>query len=80
MVKYTSSSLIDRYKAWIVAGRFTQFHSINYEEKFFLTLQLKSLRILLSFAGYFRFKFEQIDILDAYFKDNLNKTTYIKIL
>lgn len=49
-VKYTSSGLIDRYKARLVARGFTQKHGIDYEETFTPTLRLESLRMLLAFT------------------------------
>ncbi len=33
----------------------------------------------MAFATYFGFEVEQIDVLDAYLKDDLNETIYIEI-
>ncbi len=77
--KYTLSSLIDCYKARLVARCFTQIHNIDYKETFFPILQLELLSMLMVFAAYFGLEVEQIDIPDAYLKGNLNETIYMEI-
>lgn len=79
-VKYTSSGLIDRYKARLVAQGFSQIHGIDYEETFAPTLRMESLRMLLAFAAYFGFEIEQIDVPDAYLKSDLIEEIYMEIL
>lgn len=78
-VKYTSSGLIDRHKARLVARGFTQVYGIDYEETFAPTLRMESLRILLAFAAYFGFEIEQMDVPDAYLKGDLTEEIYMEI-
>ena len=78
-IKYTSSGLIDRYKARLVARGFTQVHGIDFEETFAPTLRLESLRMLLAFAAYFGFEIEQMDVPDAYLKGDLKENIYMDV-
>ena len=79
-IKYTLFGLIDRYKARLVARDFTQVYGIDYKETFSSTLRLESLRMLIAFSAYFGFEVEQMDIQNAYLKDDLNETIYMEIL
>lgn len=78
-MKYTYNNLVDRYKARLVAQGFTQIFGVDYEETFSPTLCPESLRMLFSFAAYFGFMIEQMDVPNAYLKEDLEEEIYMEI-
>ena len=78
-MKYIFTKKIDRYKTRLVVENFSQMQNIDYDEIFSSTLRLNSLRMLLAFAAHFDYEIKQINISNAYFKENLKKIIYIKI-
>lgn len=67
-VKYNSNSSIERYKAKLVAQRFSQIQGIDYKETFALIIKCKSPRIFLAIATMLKMIFIQMDVIDAYLK------------
>lgn len=78
-VKYTSSNLIDRYKARLVARGFTQKYGIDYSETFAPTLKFESLQMLLAFSIYYGLTIHQMDVPNAYLKGDLQEEIFIEI-
>lgn len=78
-VKYTSSNLVDRYKARLVARGFIQIYGIDYSETFAPTLKFELLRMLLAFAAYHNLLVHQMDVPNAYLKGDLQEDIYMEI-
>lgn len=65
-VKYHPDGLVARYKARLVAQRYSQIPSIDFNETFAPTVQRESLSIFLAISALFGFLVEQIDIVGVY--------------
>jgi hypothetical protein len=77
-VKYTTTGLIDCYKARLVAQGFKQIPGDDYLETFSPTIRSESLRILLAISAYEDLEVRQIDIVSAYPRSKLHATIYMK--
>jgi cell division protein ZapA (FtsZ GTPase activity inhibitor) len=65
-VKYTPTSLIDRYKARLVAQGFSQSLGDDYLKTFSPTIKAESLRVLLAINALKDLEIRQVDIVSAY--------------
>ena len=54
-------------------------HEIDFEKPFSSILRFESLKMLLTFATYHNFEIEQMNVSDAYLKNDFKKTIYMKI-
>lgn len=75
-VKYYLDGLIERYKARLVAQRFSQVHGINYTETFAPIVRHKSLRIFLAIAAMLKMILIQIDIVGEYLESVFDQKKY----
>ena len=78
-VKYTSSGLVNRFKARLVARGFTQIEGIDYDETFAPTLHYESLRLLLFLAVENNWQIQQMDVDNAYLAGHLNEEIYMEL-
>ncbi|RDY06106.1 hypothetical protein CR513_09955, partial [Mucuna pruriens] len=60
-VKCKFGKTFDRYKARLVAKRYTQTYGIDYEETFVLITKMNTLRIILSLVTHFGWNLQQFD-------------------
>jgi hypothetical protein len=77
-VKLTSTGLIDRYKARLVAQGFSQVPGDDYLETFSPTIRGESLRTLLAIAAYDDLEIRQIDVVSAYPRSELHAEVYMR--
>lgn len=78
-VKYTSSGLVDRYKARLVARGFMQTYGVDYFETFSPTLRFESLRLILFYALALALQIHQMDVPNAYLRSDLEEEIYMEI-
>ena len=81
-IKYNKNGLIERYKAYLVAQRFSQQEGINYEATFAPTIQKEFLRIYLTIVAAMNLELHQMDVVAAYLISNLEaegQEIYIRI-
>lgn len=65
-MKYHPDRSVERYKARLVAQKYSQIPGIDFNETFAPIVRRESLRIFLAISALFRFLVEQIDIVGAY--------------
>jgi len=62
-----------RYKARLVAKRYTQRESIDYNEKFSPVVKHSSIRILLALIAQYELKLDQLDVKTAFLYGDLEE-------
>jgi Reverse transcriptase (RNA-dependent DNA polymerase) len=70
-VKYNIDGSIERYKARLIARRFTQIYGQDFEETFALTIRIDSLRMLMAIMVVEDMEVEQIDVNNAFTESKL---------
>ena len=63
--------MIERYKAHLIAQRFSQQEGIDYEETFAPTVQKESLRLYLTIVAAIDLELHQMDVVAAYLISDL---------
>ena len=76
-VKYNPDSLLERYKAPLVAKGFTQTYGIDYSETFAPMAKLNRVRVLLSIVANLDWTLQQLDVKNAFLNGDLEKEVYI---
>jgi len=77
-IKYNLDGNISKYKAHLVAKRFTQIVSLDFEEIFSPIVKINSKRILLTLAAHFDFEVHQFDIKTTFLHGILHENIYMK--
>nr|GEV72910.1 retrovirus-related Pol polyprotein from transposon TNT 1-94 [Tanacetum cinerariifolium] len=67
-----------RYKARLVARRFTQQAGIDYNEVFSPVVRHTSIRVIISLTACEDYELEQLDVKTAFLHGNLEETIYIR--
>ena len=67
-----------QYKARYVARRFTQIHSLDYDETFSPTTRFTSIRTVPQKAANEKLQIHQVDVKGAYLNAPMNKDIYIQ--
>jgi len=78
-VKYKVDGTVEQYKAWLVAKRYTQTYSIDYQETFSPVAKLNTIQILLSFVANLDWPLYQFDIKNAFFHGDLDEEVYMDV-
>ncbi len=60
--KYHDDGTIAKYKARLVARRFSQVEGLNYGETFFHVVKITSLRILIALIAIYDYHIHQMDV------------------
>jgi hypothetical protein len=60
--KYHADGTIAKYKARLVARRFSQVEGLNYGETFFHVVKITSLRILIALIAIYDYHIHQMDV------------------
>ncbi len=75
-VKYHPDGSVARFKARLVAQRFSQVQGIDFSETFALTVKRESLRIFLEISAMLGFVIHQVDIIGAYLESLLDDNEF----
>jgi hypothetical protein len=77
-MKYTLISLIDCYKAKLIAQGFSQSLGDDYLETFSPTIKAESLKVLLALSALKDLEIKQVDVVNAYPRAQLHATVYMR--
>ena len=76
-IKYTPSGEIEKYKARLVAKRFSQTKGIDYNETFAPVAKFNSIRTLLALAAHYDLEVHQMDVKLAYLNRDLEEEIFM---
>ncbi|GAA0160001.1 transmembrane signal receptor [Lithospermum erythrorhizon] len=76
-IKYNENGIVERYKAKLVAKRYTQTYGIDFSETFAPIAKMNTIRILLSLAANLDWELHQLDIKNAFLNDDLEEEVYM---
>ena len=72
--------MVEKYKAHLVAKRYSQIEGIEYGEIFSPVAKLTSIRCVLSMAASYVLEVEQLDVKTTFLYRDLEEETYMKQL
>jgi uncharacterized membrane protein YbaN (DUF454 family) len=78
-IKYKSDGTIERYKARLVAKRYTQTYGIDYYETFALVAKMNTVRILFSIVVNLRWNLYQMDVKNIFLQGTLEEEVYMDL-
>ena len=76
-IKTRSDGYIERYKARLIAKRFTQEYGIDYEKTFASIARISSVRALLTVAAASKWDLFQMDVKNAFLNGDLSEEVYM---
>lgn len=79
MIKYKSTSEIEKFRAKLVAKRFSQKEGIYYQETFIPVVEIVTLRIVLSIATSKGWHIHQMDVFNTFLQSDLHDKIYIEL-
>jgi len=77
-LKYHPNDSVDRYKARLVAKRYTQTYDVDYFETFALVARLSFIRILFFVAVNMEWPLFQLDVKNTFLYGNLKERVYME--
>jgi hypothetical protein len=78
-IKTRSNGTVNRYKAHLVAKRFTQEYGIDYEETFAPVARLSSVRTLIAVSASGHWPLFQMDVKNAILNGELTEEVYMQL-
>jgi Reverse transcriptase (RNA-dependent DNA polymerase) len=78
-IKYNCDGTIERYKARLVAKRFTQTYGLDYQETVAPVAKMNTFRILLSVATNLGWTLSQMDVKNTFLQDTLDEEVYMTL-
>jgi len=77
--KHKPNETIDKYKARLVAKRYTQTEGIEYFETFSLVVKITTIQFILSLASAKGWILHQLDVNNAFLHGDLDEEIYMAI-
>jgi len=78
-IKADTDGMVIKFKARLVAKRYSQRHGLDYDEVFAPVAHMTSLRTVLALAAQQNLILEQIDIVAAYLNGVLDETVFMEV-
>ena len=78
-MKYIVDGSIERYKARLVATRYTQTYGIDCLETFALVGKMNTVRVLLLLVANYGWDLQQFDVKNAFFHGEVEEAIYMEI-
>jgi hypothetical protein len=78
-IKHKVNGSIDRYKARLVAKRYTQTYGIDYQETFSPVAKLNTVRVMLSLAVNLDWQLHQFDVKIFFLHGDLEEEVYMDV-
>lgn len=76
-MKYKADGSLERYKARLVAKRYTHIYGVDYHETFALVAKLNTVRILLTLAAHFSWSLLQYDVKNSFLHGELDEKLFM---
>ena len=68
---------VHTYKSRLVAKGYTQTYGVDYEETFFLVVDIKAIRILIAIVVFYDYEIRQIYVKTAFLNGHLTEEVYM---